>query len=275
MAKLQFKYFPYNGSKRWMVPHMEPLFRRWEGKGKFIDPFCGGGSPSWLARQTHPAAPQFLGDVDPWLLSVYEAQRQQLSIQVPQDYTDLKSWYALGTEDLDRLSLEQKALRFLICCTTAWGNRLESKPGDTLRFKVNPVWITSEYIIPKIQRMLGIQWLKPTDQVTLSDWKDTVAQAVAGDLVFLDPPYTETLGYTAKWDVTDQIDVWEMSETLAKRGVSVIVTNSAQMERIYRRTGFQMLVLDRPGTGKTGKARQEMLAWSPDLNPLPHVFEMP
>lgn len=111
------------------------------------------------------------------------------------------------------------------------------------------------------------------DSVAQRDWKESVAEAREGDLVFLDPPYTETLGYTTRWTVADQIDVWEMSETLIKRGVSVIVTNHGDLARLYARF-MTTKTIDRPGTGKTSKGRQELLAWSADLNPAESIFEI-
>lgn len=269
----KFGWFPYNGSKRWMLGHLEPLFCSWSGSGRFIDPFCGGGAPSWLARKTHPEVSQLLSDVDPWLLACYRVQTNGLAPVIPKDFANLKDWYLLGDDDLSRLSTEEQALRFMITSLTAWGHRLEPKPRGTLRFKVDPAWTTADYLVPRITNLLSTRWLHSMDVVTQRDWKETVAQAREGDLVFLDPPYTETLGYTTRWTVADQIDVWEMTEILVKRGVSVVLTNHGEMERLYARLSLSTRVIDRPGTGKTGKPRQELLAWSSDLNPAKSIFE--
>lgn len=269
----KFGWFPYNGSKRWMLTHLEPLFQAWSGKGRFIDPFCGGGAPSWLARKTHPDVNQILSDVDPWLLACYRVQTDGLRPTVPTDFTNLKDWYLLGDEDLPRLSHDERALRFLITNLTAWGHRLVPQPKGTLRFTADPAWTTAEYLVPRLVGLLDTRWLHSRDVVAQRDWKETVAGAREGDLVFLDPPYTETLGYTSKWMVSDQIDVWEMSEILVKRGCSVVLTNHGEMERLYARLSLSTRVINRPGTGKTGKPRQELLVWSPDLNPAKSIFE--
>lgn len=261
----KFQYSPYNGSKRWMLSHLEPLFRAWSGKGRFIDPFCGGGSPSWLMRKCRPQAHQILSDVDPFLLACYQVQSLGLEPKIPEDFTDLKDWYLLGDRDLPGLSTEDKALRFMITCLTAWGHRLKPKPHGTLSFTVNPEWVTSEYLKPRLTSLLATRWLQTTDTVLNQDWKETIRLAKSGDFVFLDPPYTETLGYSKRWTVADQVDVWECVDKLVVQGVSVVVTNSSEMTRLYARTALSSVELARPGTGNTAKARTEMLAWSPDL----------
>ena len=67
-------WFPWNGSKNWMLGHLEPVLAQWPAKGRYIEPFVGGGSVSQLVRKLHPEASQVLGDANPWLISAYEQQ---------------------------------------------------------------------------------------------------------------------------------------------------------------------------------------------------------
>jgi len=87
-------------------------------------------------------------------------------------------------------------------------------------------------------------------------------RCTGGGFGFLDPPYTETIGYGTEWTVGDQLDVLLWVEEASRRGVLIVCTNHEAMGRHYARIGCEVSYLTAPARGRTSKARREMLAWS-------------
>jgi len=78
------------------------------------------------------------------------------------------------------------------------------------------------------------------------DFADTVADAVAGDFVYFDPPYVPTsatssfTGYVADgFTARDQVRLRDVALELKQRGVAVVLSNSgAPFVRELYSTGF-------------------------------------
>lgn len=268
MQYQQLRYFPWNGSKRWLIPEISKISAQWSGTGRYFEPFVGGGHVSHLIRQQFPDIPQVLNDANKWLASAYQWQINQQEYQLPDNFHAVEYWRNLRDDQYAGLSLSEQVTRMAVCIFSSWGHRWQTYEDGRLRSTLDPQWCTSEYLRSKILPMVSQRWLNTKDQVLQGDWKDALAGVQPGDLVFLDPPYTETLGYgNQRWGVADQIDVWEKVESLSQLGVSVIVTNHEEMSRLYRRFDLGIKILDRPGTGTTSATRKEMLGWTQDLNP--------
>jgi site-specific DNA-adenine methylase len=88
------QWFPWNGSKRWLLPRLSAVIGEWSpgSSGRFIDPFCGGGSVSALVRHEHPAVAQVLSDANPWLMSAFEWQLAAQPYTVLDDVFDIDRW---------------------------------------------------------------------------------------------------------------------------------------------------------------------------------------
>lgn len=270
-APNRLSWFPWNGSKRWMLPYLEEVLNSWNPRSgaRYIEPFIGGGSVSYLARQVHPEVPQLVGDANPWLVSVYDWQILGLApYSLPSNYMDVDYWRGLRDADLGSLSVTDRATRFAVCLLTAWGHRWKTE--DDGRFTsssapVNKEWVKADYLESRLQSFFTqARWLESRDRVYAADWSVLAGEAREGDLLYLDPPYTETLGYgNLTWSLSEQLDVVDLAVDKAREGVIVVVSNHATIERLYRRAGFKVQTFPGPGKGtKTRKARDEMLAWS-------------
>jgi site-specific DNA-adenine methylase len=98
---------------------------------------------------------------------------------------------------------------------------------------------------------------------THADWKDSLASVKPGDLVFIDPPYPESLGYGNQfWSFSDQLDVVDWVAAAAKDGVNVVVSNMSSLERLYRRAGLKTMIFTGPKKSKARLIRSEVLAWA-------------
>lgn len=200
-------YFPWNGSKRWLEPEIREVFSLLTPSGRYVEPFVGGGTVSRVARSVWPALDQVVGDANPWLTAYYERQVFGRRVEIPPNFTDVTYWRGLSDEDSTRLGVEDRALRFAICLLTAWGNRWEAYPDGRFRSTINRAYCDPEDLRKKLTSFFSRAWMRGTDKVTCADARAILAEVQAGDVVYLDPPYPETLGYGNNvWTIGDHLD---------------------------------------------------------------------
>jgi DNA adenine methylase len=253
------QWFPWNGSKRWLVKHLIPVFQGWAGQGKYIEPFVGGGSIATVVKSLFQTK-QYLSDANPWLISAF--QSQVLGCSVADNYADINYWRNLNDNDLPNLSVAERANRFAICLFTAWGNRWETRIEGSFRSTTNPKFCREDYLKRRLEQFFSVRWLTENDEVKCCDWKEAVKEAKAGDLVYMDSPYPESLGYGNNWwSFSDHLDVVDWSEQAIKQGISVVVSNMWTIERLYRHIGMQTTKVIGPKSSKTRRDREEVIAW--------------
>ena len=258
---------PWNGSKRWMESALRDVFVQWDGKGRFYDPFCGSGFVSALMRDCSIDSPQILGDVNPWLVGFFKRQTESNKEDAIPDpgAQDIEYWRNL--RDPSALSVNEQAARFLICLLSSWGARYQDNADGTFGLPMQKEQGRFNQAMGTLPEMWRTFWLTPSDKVACQTWLKTVADAQAGDLVFLDPPYTETMGYGVAWDIGDQLAVWDWAAEAISRGVLIVATNHEALGKYYARVGLTVDYFVSPARGRTSKLRREMLAYSPSLSP--------
>ena len=113
----------------------------------------------------------------------------------------------------------------------------------------------------RLETFWEVSWLKGHGAVCC-DWKDAVACASPGDLVYLDPPYPESLGYgNQQWSFSDQLDVVDWVAEAVGRGVKVVVSNMSTIDRLYQRAGLATKLIRSNAASRTKRSRTEVLAW--------------
>lgn len=254
------QWFPWNGSKRWLLPKLNPIFKQWNGKGKYIEPFVGGGSVSSSFRELFPDAPQVLGDANRWLMSAYQSQLEDSF--VAENYSDIDYWRNLKDSDFDSLSVNERANRFAICLFTAWGNRWETAKDGKFRSTINLKYCNSEFLLKRLNNFFAVKHLSNKDTVLVNNWSETLKLAESGDLVYIDSPYPESLGYGNNlWTFSDHLDVVDWIEDAVGKGISVVASNMLTVERLYKRIGMETVAVEGPKASKTKAARQEVIAY--------------
>lgn len=255
----QSGWFPWNGSKTWLLEDLEPVLRLWSGKGRYIDPFVGGGSVSRIVRRLFPHAPHVVADANQWLVSAYAQARSEDDYRVPRNIGDVAYWRGLTDADFPELAVAERATRFAVCLRSAWGNRWETYPNGQFRSTMNKLWRSASFLGPKVETMFQEHWFRQGDKACHGDWKQTVADAKPGDLVYIDPPYPEALGYGNQWwSFDDALDIVDWVAAHPK--VGVVVSNMSTLRRLYERIGLHCQIVTGPAPMKTRRQRLELLA---------------
>lgn len=227
------------GGKRWLLPHIEPLWRAHQQR-RYVEPFCGGLA---IALGLQPA-PALLNDLNPHLINFYQQVRRGLSLGIEVRY-DQTLFYAYRRRfnqliKTDAAETKETAQLFYYLNRTCFNglcrfNRSGEFNVPFGRYKtVNYATDFHSY------RKLFRRWsFANQDLANLPIEKD--------DFIYADPPYdVEFTTYSARgftWD--DQV---RTAELLARHRGPVLLSNQAtkRIVELYRRLKFRLKFLDAP-----------------------------
>ena len=227
------------GGKRWLVPHIEPLWRRQQQR-RYVEPFCGGLAVA-LALQPERA---LLNDLNPHLINFYKQIRSGLALEIEARYEQ-------------KLFYEQRARFNQLIKTDCAG----TKEAAQLFYYLNRTCFnglcrfnrSGEFNVPFGQyktvnyatdfhsyRKLFRRW-----SFTNQDLAKLPIES--DDFIYGDPPYdVEFTTYSAggfTWE--DQV---RTAELLARHRGPVVLSNQAtkRIVNLYRGLGFKLKFLDAP-----------------------------
>jgi DNA adenine methylase len=227
------------GGKRWLVPHLAPIWEAHPGR-RLVEPFCGG-----LAVALGLAPDRaLLNDRNPHAVNLYRWIAKGLRIDLPMRnnralfYEHRASFNRLVREGRER-SREAAGLFYYLNRTCYNG---------LCRFNSS-----GEFNVPfgDYRRIAYVDDFAEYRPV-LSRWRFTdgdfeAMRLAKDDFVYADPPYdVEFTRYAREafgWE--DQV---RLAEWLADHPGPVLLSNQAtdRVVRLYRRTGFRLRFLDAP-----------------------------
>lgn len=227
------------GGKRWLVPHLKPIWERYSDR-RYVEPFCGGLAVV-LGLQPERA---LLNDINPHLINFYRHLQNGLQPRIEMRYNE-----RLFYKHRDRFnkliqnggakSSEAAELFYYLNRTCFNGLCRFNKSGEfNVPFgtytKINYATDFGEYA------EAFKQW-----QFTNVDVEAVGIEAA--DFIYADPPYdTEFTTYSPggfSWD-----DQKRAAELLAKHPGPVVISNQAtpRMVELYEGLGFELSYLAGP-----------------------------
>jgi len=227
------------GGKRWLVPHIEPLWREHRNR-RYVEPFCGGLA---VALGLKPGR-AVLNDLNPHLINFYAQLRRGLSITIEARY-DNTLFYG-HRERFNQLIRDGRGQTAEAAQLFYYLNR--TCFNGLCRFN-----LSGEFNVPfgryktvnyatdlSVYRKLFRKWsFRNKDLAELSIERD--------DFIYADPPYdVEFTTYSAggfSWE--DQV---RTAELLAQHSGPVLLSNQAtkRIVDLYRRLRFDLKFLDAP-----------------------------
>lgn len=228
------------GGKRWLVPHLEYLWRHHES-ARFVEPFCGGLAAA-LGLQPERA---LLNDISTHAVNFYRWLQRGLMIELPfaneeETYYRFRSRYNELCMTSEGASSAEAAQIFYYLNRTGYNglcrfNRAGQFNVPFGRYK------TISYAVswPELQPVLA-RW-----EFTASDFESV--RLAPRDFVYADPPYDVEFRTYSKEGFT-WLDQVRLGEWLAKHDGPVVLSNQAT-ERVcdlYTRLGFDLAFLSAP-----------------------------
>lgn len=261
--------FPWNGAKTRMVESLSMFIKQWEGNGRWIEPFLGSGVVSKHVATLYPKTHQILGDSNQWLIAAHKYWLNGL-VDPPTllDVTPERVHYYRGLKDHEYNFIPERdrALRFMICLYSAWGNRWQTKEDGTFSTPINIArkGNDSTFLLKRLKESFGNGWGEHTYQC--GNWSLILQQAKKGDLVYLDSPYPETAGYgTTKWDLEDWSLMYDwVRNTAIPNEISILVSNPGTMSLLWDYIMRESIKIDMPSQGRSSRPRVEYIGfWKP------------
>lgn len=227
------------GGKRWLVPHLKPIWDRYSDR-RYVEPFCGGLAVV-LGLQPERA---LLNDINSHLINFYRHLQNGLQPRIDMRYN--KRLFYKHRERFNKLiqnggakSSEAAELFYYLNRTCFNGLCRFNKSGEfNVPFgtytRINYATDFGEYV------EAFRQW----------EFSNVDVEAVgieAADFIYADPPYdTEFTTYSPggfSWD-----DQKRAAELLAKHPGPVVISNQAtpRIVELYEGLGFQLSYLAGP-----------------------------
>ncbi|MBA5777870.1 Dam family site-specific DNA-(adenine-N6)-methyltransferase [Stappia sp. F7233] len=219
-------FIKWAGGKRWLLN--DPSFGLPEFSGRYIEPFLGGGAIFF-----HLAPPNaILSDVNERLIATYRSIRDewqlvQASLAEFQERHSKEFYYEERCRQ--HSSSHHRAAQFLYLNRTCFnGLYRENLKGQ---FNV-PLGTKTQVTLLDDDFEMASKILSRADLRT-GDFEAIVAEAIEGDLLFLDPPYTTAHNCNGFVKYNQKIFTWEDQKRLMEairgaiqRGARVVLTNA-------------------------------------------------
>lgn len=233
-------FVKWAGGKRSILP--EILMRFPKEFGIYYEPFVGAGAVLFAQE---PSRNKVAGDYNTELISVYETLRDDVEAVIRElrkfkntkkDFLAVRAWDR--SPQFPRRTAASRAARFIYLnkCGFNGLHRVNRKGHFNVPFGSNftidfinedNLRAVSTFLDARVQ---GNQTLK----LVSGDYRQTLSTAVAGDLVYCDPPYdplSPTASFTAYSDAgfsrQDQESLRDEIVRLTSGGVRVLLSNSS------------------------------------------------
>ncbi|WP_284778197.1 Dam family site-specific DNA-(adenine-N6)-methyltransferase [Agrobacterium sp. lyk4-40-TYG-31] len=229
-------FIKWAGGKRWLVNDKSFGFPKYTGR--YIEPFLGGGAVFFHLSPRNA----IVSDMNERLISTYRSVRDEWRL-VQASLTEFQHKHSRDFyyEERDRQhsSSHLRAAQFLYLNRTCFnGLYRENLKGQ---FNV-PIGSKTQVILSDDDFELASKILSDADLRT-GDFEAVVGEAVEGDLLFLDPPYTTAHNLNGFVKYNQKIFTWNDQKRLMgatrdaiKRGARVVLTN-ADHESIHQLYG--------------------------------------
>jgi DNA adenine methylase len=227
------------GGKRWLVPHLEPPWRRHSHR-RYVEPFCGGLAAA-LGLKPERA---LLNDINPHLINFYTHLQRGLDVTIEME-NDEQTFYRHRNRfnelvGAGKASGGEAAQLFYYLNRTCFNGlcRFNRSGGFNTPFGRHK---TINYMNDfSAFRRLFRDWLFTADDIaTIPIQPD--------DFIYADPPYDVEFTTYSKggfnWEDQERTAEW-----LAAHTGPVVLSNQAtpRIVKLYKRVGFQLRYLDAP-----------------------------
>lgn len=221
------------GGKGQLLPEL--LARVPDSFGAYHEPFIGGGALFFELASQARLTQSYISDVNPALIDVYLALRDCVEeviylLRKHQHQHCESYYYEVRAWKPNDLSLSERAARVVYLNRTCYnGLYRENQAGE---FNV-PFGRYKNPLICDEMNLRAVSDVLQQVDISCRSFSAVLDQAKTGDFVYFDPPYypvSSTSNFTSYhrngFSVGDQADLRCVLVELARRGVSVLLSNS-------------------------------------------------
>jgi DNA adenine methylase len=268
-------FLKWAGGKQWLARIMHLIKPTLLG-GTYYEPFLGGGSVFFSLSPSRAV----ISDLNKELVITYRAIAHDVEAVIAElkSYPHTKAFYNAirSSRPVERY---ERAARFIYLNKTAWNGlyRVNLRGEFNVPFgKYENVTLCPE------ERLRDASVALEGASVCYCDFETVTKKAVAGDLVYFDPPYITThnnngfLKYNAKlFSWKDQLRLARIAQRLRVEGVHVVISNADHKPLIDLYGGFYCHQVQRnsliSGGLESRRRTSEVLLTSFQLSPASEV----
>lgn len=240
-------FLNWAGGKRWFVKKYSDFFPR--EYNRYIEPFLGSGAVYfYLQPQT-----ALLGDMNSDLISAYQGIQKdhvKLNKLLEEHQKNHSDEYYYEMRKNIFIDPVEQAARFIYLNRTCFNGIYRVN----LKGEFNVPRGTKNSVILNTDDFEKLSTLLKGASIKIADFEELIDQAIEGDLVFADPPYTVRhnnngfIKYNEKlfsWD--DQVRLSEALTRARKRGAKILLTNAnhASVRELYSSKIFNLETVSR------------------------------
>ncbi|TAU91591.1 Dam family site-specific DNA-(adenine-N6)-methyltransferase [Rhizobium leguminosarum] len=219
-------FLKWAGGKRWLVEKDEFVIPSYSGR--YIEPFLGSGAVFFH----HQPEKSILSDLNPRLIETYKAIREDWEtvwryLTDHQKAHSKEYYYQVRTQSFS--DYRQRAAHFLYLNRACWNGLYR----ENLKGEFNVPIGTKTKILLDDDNFENTSKLLAGAELRNCDFELTIDSSVAGDFIFIDPPYTTAhnmngfVKYNQRifsWD--DQVRLRDAVFRARARGAKILITNA-------------------------------------------------
>ncbi|MCQ6958598.1 DNA adenine methylase [Mucilaginibacter aquariorum] len=239
-------FLRWAGGKSWLIKHLYQYLPK-EGFNNYHEPFLGGAS---IFFHLHPEK-SFLSDLNNDLIETYITVKNNVE-EVIKEISKFENteafYYSIRHQQFDNDA--KKAAQFIYLNQTSFNGiyRVNLRGVYNVPFGYR----SKNFYEPDVLR--SASQALANAELSNVDFKKSIDNIKANDLVFLDPPYTVThnnngfIKYNKNlFDLDSQYALSNYIDQIKDLGAYYILTNAAhhQIEEIFKKENDQILRLDR------------------------------
>lgn len=257
---MQKPLFPWPGGKRRLAKHILPIIHSTPHR-TYVEPFAGGAAILFLRD---PAPVEVINDTHGELVRLYRCVQHHLEELVRQFKWALVSremfrWAQL--QNPDTLTDIQRAARFFYLQRQAFGGKVTGQTFGVSATSAPRINLT------RLEEDLSMAHLR-LSRVIIEHlpWQDVVRRYdTPKTLFFLDPPYWQTAGYGAGFDMHEHQQLAETMQQIEGKAL-LTINDHADMRAVYgTMIATPMRTCYTIGGGAKTKEARELLyrSWAP------------
>lgn len=220
------------GSKRRLASRIGSLARSALGqRGRYLEPFCGGGSVYFWLRPKNAV----ISDVLPELIGAYRAIVQSPwevaeALQVLGQLPCTKEAYLAVRAEFNRARTPEATAHPVQAARLLYLNRrgFNGLWRQNRKGELNVPWGGErKEPLPSLEDILRASRALEPAQILHGDFEKVLTGAGKGDVIYADPPYAGTFtGYAGGFSDADQVRLARCLKNAAKRGAIIFASNS-------------------------------------------------
>jgi len=240
-------FLKWAGGKRWFVQrHAELIPKTFN---RYIEPFLGGGSVFFYLQPSQ----SLLGDTNPDLIAAYRGIKENWkgvvkSLQYhSRQHSDEHFYSVRARRPKEGIA---RASRMIYLNRTCFNGIYRVN----LRGEFNVPRGTKDSVLLESDHFDQMAKLLEGADIRVADFEVLIDEALAGDFIFADPPYTVRHNFNGFVKYNEKLFSWQDQERLAealirakKRGVHVLSTNAnhSSVRELYDDSGFNLITTSR------------------------------